>query len=84
MKQRITDEDKRKRQAFRDLCLKHDIFYKYTDDWSRYVAGSRSRRMIAEMAKTMDLEVAGWIWDTVMRGKIPKGERQGWYWTDFI
>jgi hypothetical protein len=84
MTQRISEEDQRKRQAFRVLCLKHDITYKYSDDFSNYVAGSKSRKKILEMAKTMDPEVAGWIWDTVMRTKIREGNRQGWYWTDFL
>ena len=65
--------------TFREMCIKHDLTYMYSDDHDVMLAGHRSYSAIQRVAKDLDPEVAARIWNDVVKSKV-KSDHSLFYW----
>ena len=65
--------------TFREMCVKHDLTFMYSDDHDVMLAGNRSLSVIKRVAQDLDPKVAKHIWNDVVQSKL-KSHHSQFYW----
>jgi len=68
-------------QEFRELCIKHDLTYAYSDDPRWWRKGVLTHDAIKAAAKSLPHDVVVRIWNEVVDEKILPGSREMFYWS---
>jgi hypothetical protein len=67
-------------QSFREMCVRHDLTYDYSDDGSVWRRGRESYAAVREAAKLLPREAAVRIWNEVVDTKLVVRARSEFYW----
>lgn len=67
-------------EEFRDMCVRHDLTYDYSDDHSVWTRGNASLAKIQAAAKQLPRETAVRIWNEVVDTKLIADARAQFYW----
>jgi hypothetical protein len=67
-------------EQFREMCVKHDLTYDYSDDGSVWRRGAASYQKVRAAAQELGMDKAKQIWNEVVDSKLRPEGREQFYW----